>query len=125
MRNNNEIIGSKRVLMSAMGLITFASMGVFAAAKPKERVIKVIAKKFVFVPNVIEVKHGETVVLHLTAPEIPMGINFAEFGMRADILPGKVTMLRLTPDKVGSFTFLCDVFCGSGHEEMSGSLVVS
>jgi cytochrome c oxidase subunit 2 len=33
--------------------------------------------------------------------------------------------LQLTPDKSGTFTFLCDVFCGTGHEEMSGTLIVS
>lgn len=31
---------------------------------------------------------------------------------------------RLVPDKTGSFVFLCDVFCGIGHENMSGKLTV-
>lgn len=54
-----------------------------------------------------------------------MGANFADFKQRVDIMPGKVATLRLTLDQVGRYTFLCDVFCGSGHEEMSGTLVVS
>jgi len=29
------------------------------------------------------------------------------------------------PDKLGAFDFNCDVFCGSGHEEMAGRIVVS
>jgi cytochrome c oxidase subunit 2 len=33
--------------------------------------------------------------------------------------------LQRTPDKTGTFTFLCDVFCGSGHEDMSGTLIVT
>jgi heme/copper-type cytochrome/quinol oxidase subunit 2 len=33
--------------------------------------------------------------------------------------------LSFTPDKAGTFTFLCDVFCGDGHEGMSGRLVVT
>jgi len=32
--------------------------------------------------------------------------------------------LRFTPDKVGTFTFLCDIFCGDGHEGMSGTMKV-
>jgi cytochrome c oxidase subunit 2 len=32
--------------------------------------------------------------------------------------------VRLMPDKVGTFTFLCDVFCGSGHETMNGTITV-
>ncbi len=73
----------------------------------------------------IHVKQGETLTLRFTAPEVPMGFNLADFKLRADIMPGKVTSLELTPDKAGTFTFLRDVFCGSGHEEMSETLIVA
>ena len=53
-----------------------------------------------------------------------MGFSVPDFGVRADIIPGKVGRLRLTPDKTGTFVFLCDIFCGSGHETMSGTLTV-
>ena len=49
----------------------------------------------------------------------------AELGVRSDIVPGKVSRLRLTPDKAGSYAFNCDVFCGSGHEDMGGTLIVT
>ena len=116
---------NRRTLMSAAGALAISSVAARALAKPKERVIKVIAKKFVYVPNEIRVKQGETVVLQFTAPEVPMGFSLPDFAVRADIMPGKVTTLRLTPDKTGSFDFLCDVFCGSGHEDMNGKLIVS
>ncbi len=123
----------RRTLMNAAGALALSSVAALALAqssqksskKPKERVIKVIAKKFVFVPNEIRVKQGETVLLQFTAPEVPMGFSLPDFAVRADIMPGKVATLRLTPDKSGSFDFLCDVFCGSGHEEMNGKLIVS
>ena len=128
-----NIDSNRRTLMNAAGALALSSVAVLALAqsnpksnkKPKERVIKVIAKKFVFVPNEIRVKQGETVLLQFTAPEVPMGFSLPDFSVRADIMPGKVTTLRLTPDKSGSFDFLCDVFCGSGHEEMNGKLIVS
>ena len=128
-----NIDSNRRTLMNAAGALALSSVAVLALAqsnpksnkKPKERVIKVIAKKFVFVPNEIRVKQGETVLLQFTAPEVPMGFSLPDFAVRADIMPGKVTTLRLTPDKSGSFDFLCDVFCGSGHEEMNGKLIVS
>ena len=41
------------------------------------------------------------------------------------IIPGRTTRLPLTPDKAGTFTFLCDIFCGSGHETMNGTLTVT
>jgi cytochrome c oxidase subunit 2 len=48
-----------------------------------------------------------------------------ELKVRSDIVPGKVMRLALTPDRAGTFTFLCDVFCGDGHETMSGKIVVT
>jgi cytochrome c oxidase subunit II len=115
----------RRFLVGAASALALASLTALAATKKKERVIKVVAKKFKFVPEEIKVRRGETVVLHFTAPEVPMGANFADFKQRIDIMPGKVATLRLTPEQAGSFVFLCDVFCGTGHEEMSGTLVVS
>ena len=119
----------RRTLLGAAGALALSSVAVLAFAKPrpkpKERVIKVIAKKFEFVPREIRVKQGETVLLQFTAPEVPMGFSLPDFSLRADIMPGKIATLRLTADKTGSFDFLCDVFCGSGHEDMSGTLIVS
>src|SRR5450631_3848163 len=120
-----SVDSSRRALMGVAGVIVLSSMVVLASAKPKARVIKVVAKKFEFVPAEIHVKKGETVTLRFTAPEVPMGFNLDDFKLRTDIVPGKVVTLQLTPDKTGSFTFLCDVFCGAGHEEMSGTLIVS
>ena len=115
----------RRTLLGAAALVTLGSMTALAATKPKPRVIHVVARKFVFVPNEIRVKAGETVALHFTAPEVPMGFSLPDLALRADIVPGKVTTLNLRPDKAGSFAFLCDVFCGSGHEDMGGMLIVS
>jgi cytochrome c oxidase subunit 2 len=39
-------------------------------------------------------------------------------------VPGQETRVPLVPDKAGSFGFLCDVFCGDGHEDMEGTLVI-
>ena len=63
----------RRTLLGAAALVTLGSMTALAATKPKPRVIHVVARKFVFVPNEIRVKAGETVALHFTAPEVPMG----------------------------------------------------
>jgi len=115
----------RRAMIGAAGALALSSVAALALAAPKPRVIRIVAKKFVYVPNEIHVTQGETVVLQLTAPEVPMGFSLPDFNLRADVVPGKPASVQLTPDKAGSFTFLCDVFCGTGHEDMSGMLVVS
>ena len=116
---------TRRSLIAYASATLLAGISAFAIAKPRERVVKLVAKKFVWIPQKIKVKKGEALVLHITAPEVPMGINIPDFDRRADIVPGKVTMVKFTPDKVGSFTFVCDVFCGDGHEDMQGTLTVT
>lgn len=64
-------------------------------------------------------------ILEFTTLDVLMGFKVPDLGVRADIIPGKVTRVRLVPGKVGTFPFLCDIFCGSGHENMTGTIVVT
>ncbi len=91
---------------------------------PGEQVIKVSSHKFEFVPAAITLKKGVPVVFELTSTDVIMGFNVPDFKNRATIIPGVVTRIRIVPDKVGTFTFFCDIFCGAGHEEMSGLITV-
>ena len=98
---------NRRTPMSAAGALAMSSVAALAPAKPKERVIKINTKKFVYVPNEIRVKQGATVLLQFTAAEVPMGFSLPDFAVRADIMPGKVTTLRLTPHKTGRCAVRC------------------
>jgi len=102
-----------------------AAFGAAALAQPKERLIRISAKKFEFTPAEVALAKGEPVVFELTTEDVAMGFSLPEFKIRADIPPGMVTRVPFTPDRAGSFEFICDVFCGDGHEDMGGKLVVT
>jgi cytochrome c oxidase subunit 2 len=89
-----------------------------------EQLIHISASTFEFKPGEITVKKGVPVTLELVSQDRHHGFKLPEFHVRADIKPGVVEKLRFVPDKVGTFTFFCDVFCGDGHEDMSGTLKV-
>jgi cytochrome c oxidase subunit 2 len=112
-------------IATAVALLAAGSMAANVAAQPAEQVIKVSAKKFDYTPGEIKLKKGVPVVLEFTTQDVVMGFNVPDLGARADIIPGKVSRVRLVPDKVGTFEFHCDIFCGSGHEEMAGTIVVT
>ncbi|HEX5125966.1 MAG TPA: cupredoxin domain-containing protein [Rhodocyclaceae bacterium] len=112
-----------------LALMTGGSLGLgalsrFVKAQQTETVIPILAKKFTFVPNVITLQKDVPVVLALTSDEVLMGFVAADFKIRTDIVPGKSTELRFTPDRVGKFDFYCDVDCGIGHDDMEGSFIV-
>ena len=112
-------------VLTAAAVFGLASVVVYVAAQPAEQVIKVTAKRFDYTPAEIRLKRGVPVVLEFTSQDVVMGFNVPDLGTRTDIVPGTVTRVRFVPDKVGTFEFHCDIFCGSGHEEMSGTIIVT
>jgi cytochrome c oxidase subunit 2 len=115
----------RRNLLAGGAVLLAAGVGVSVKALAQDRVIPVVARKFVFLPNDIKLKKGETVVLEFTAPEVVMGFSLPDYKLRADIIPGQVSRVKFTADKAGTFPFLCDIFCGDGHEGMSGKITVT
>ena len=112
-------------MISAASLSVAGCGGVLLAQKEAERVVRIHTKKFAFVPAEITLKKDEPVVLELVADDVAMGLRSVELKLRADVVPGKVTRLAFTPREAGKFTFYCDVFCGDGHEDMDGHIVVT
>jgi cytochrome c oxidase subunit 2 len=89
------------------------------------RVVPVSAKKFAYDPDEIHLKVGESVVVELKSLDVVMGFNCPDFKVRSDLLPGRVSRVELKPDKAGTFPFFCDIFCGTGHEDMNGAFIVA
>jgi cytochrome c oxidase subunit 2 len=89
-----------------------------------EQVIKIVARRFSYTPNEIVLKKGQPAVLEFTSIDFVHGFKIPDLNIRADLPPGKVTRVHITPDKAGVYDFLCDNFCGAGHEEMNGRIIV-
>ena len=85
---------------------------------------KITAKQFQFDPATIEVNKGDKVRLLITSKDVPHGFSIAEYGINVRMDPGKTTTVEFTANKQGTFTSFCSVFCGSGHSNMKGKLIV-
>jgi cytochrome c oxidase subunit 2 len=114
------------LVVAAIGYFHQESMARPSVKDPQndEQVIRISAKTFEFQPSEITVKKGIPVTLELVSADRHHGFKLPAFQLRADIRPGSVEKIRFVPDRTGTFTFLCDVFCGDQHEEMSGTLTV-
>ncbi|SMF97990.1 cupredoxin domain-containing protein [Burkholderia singularis] len=115
---------ARRRWLAATGaaICALAALTVRAAGAP--RVIKVHARRFVFTPNRIALAPHEAVVFELTAEDTVMGFSIPQLGVRADVPPGAVVRLAAQAGERGTIDFLCDIFCGAGHETMNGVIVV-
>jgi cytochrome c oxidase subunit 2 len=87
--------------------------------------VALTASKYEFSRTEIKARKGQPVTFSLSTSDFPHGFSLPDFGVRADLVPGKTIEVTFTPDKVGRFVFLCDNFCGDEHDRMTGFLVVS
>ncbi|MBI1970529.1 cupredoxin domain-containing protein [Candidatus Woesearchaeota archaeon] len=90
--------------------------------------IDAVARNYEFVPDVIRVKQGDTVVLHMTAEDDGAGsghgVSIPALGVDITLRKGKTEDIMFVAKYKGEFPFSCSVFCGSGHGSMKGKLIV-
>jgi cytochrome c oxidase subunit II len=113
----------------AVTAATFGVAGYFAAAIANgaagpER-ISLNARKFEYSASEIRLKRGKSVTFVLSASDFVHGFNVPDFNVRADLIPGKTVEVTFTPNRAGKFAFVCDNFCGEGHDRMTGFLIVT
>jgi cytochrome c oxidase subunit 2 len=87
--------------------------------------ISITAKNWEFLPSTVTVKKGQKVTLQVSSTDVTHGIAIPDFGVSANLAPGKTTTLSFVADKAGTFSFYCSVYCGSGHKGMKGTLIVT
>jgi len=94
-----------------------------AEAAPQK--IQIVAERFHFTPAEVTVKEGVPVTIALTSKDAAHGLKFKDFNVVLDVKKGETKEITFTPDKTGTFTAQCSVFCGSGHGAMKLSLRVT
>ena len=106
----------------ALALIVFPY---HTGAQTGPKTIAITAHRFAFEPNQITLKKGEPVVLQLTTGDVTHGFYLKPLKIDEIIEPGKTTEVKLTPQVAGTFTTICDHFCGSNHGNMKMTIVVT
>ena len=82
------------------------------------------AKQFTFEPATITVKQGDRVRIKIKSVDVAHSIAIPDFNINVDLAPDKEETVEFVADKPGTYTFFCSVFCGAGHPDMKGKLVV-
>ena len=112
------------VLIALCMLIVSAGLAAAADQAGPEQVIKITAKKFEYSPNEIRIKTGVPVVFEFTSLDRIHGFSVPDLGgIRLTIEPGKVNRITILAPKAGTYEFHCDLFCGDGHEGMTGKII--
>lgn len=76
-------------------------------------------------PEYITVNKGDTVQLRITGHDVVHGFAIGGLGIDVGpIIPGEVATVEFVADKVGRFTYYCNVWCDPYHYRMRGTLEV-
>jgi len=124
MKNRNYAVW---LINATLGVALLVSMSAALLAKPKdagERIVAIKVKRFEYSPKEVTLKKGVPVTLQLSSLDVPHGFNLPDLNVRADVIPGKPAKVRIVPQQTGRFVFHCDIFCGTGHEELEGAIIV-
>ena len=119
--------GLKWYRAMGVGLIMVLAMSgalrkAHAAGEP--RVVELTAKRFAFTPDKITLKKGETVTLRLHSEDVTHGFFMRKLKIDTEVEAGKTTDVTITPETAGSYTTICDHFCGANHGNMKMTIVV-
>lgn len=111
--------------MRALRQLAFALLlAAPSAAGDDVRVIEITARRFEYEPSHLVLKRGVPVILRFHTADRRHGFKAPGLGLKAEINPGAPVDVRFTPETSGTFPFACHLFCGSGHDDMSGEIVV-
>ena len=123
------MLGTRNTVVARLaGLAVVLSGAAWAAGTTGQdapREIDVVVRRYAFEPARIEVAVGERVRLRVVSADGPHGVEIKQFDVKKEIPRGtKPVVIEFTATEAGEFPILCSEYCGDGHENMKGQLVV-
>lgn len=96
-----------------------------AAQTEEPRIVEVTARRFAFDPSQIEAAVGERLQLVIRSADGVHGVEIKKLKIKKEIpRGGEPVTIDFTATTEGSFPILCSEYCGNGHDDMAGLLIV-
>lgn len=103
----------------------FAEPGLRELAPGKyEAYILAQASPWKFSPAEIRVPVGSTVTFYITSADVQHGFDLYNTNINMMALPGQISKLTVTFDTPGEYPYVCHEYCGVGHQNMYGKIIV-
>ncbi len=97
--------------------------GVAVVAPPAGADIFMRGVQFAWEP-ILKLKVNKTYRLHLSSVDVNHGFSITPLNTNFMAIPGWDFVLTVTPTTTGTFIVQCNEFCGAGHHEMVGKIIV-
>lgn len=87
--------------------------------------VTMVAARYGFFPPVIEVPVDTQVKFRIASADVLHGVHVPFTNAATMIVPGYVSEFTTTFPKTGKYSFLCNEYCGLGHDSMWSRLIVA
>jgi cytochrome c oxidase subunit 2 len=74
--------------------------------------------------NEIHLPRGRPIKLTGTSEDVIHDIGIPAFRFKIDVVPGRYVQGWVTPTQTGTYHLFCDQYCGMGHSQMVGKVIV-
>jgi cytochrome c oxidase subunit 2 len=71
-----------------------------------------------FITTQLYLKKDQPVYFRICSRDVIHSFWVPEFRLKSDAVPGMLTHIRVTPNKLGNYTVVCAELCGLGHSTM-------
>lgn len=87
---------------------------------PGEYEAYVVSRQYSFEPRELEIPVGSTVTIYVVSEDVQHGFKINDTNVNMMVVPGQVSRLTYTFDRLGEFPYICTEYCGLGHAAMYG-----
>jgi cytochrome c oxidase subunit 2 len=124
------------VLIVALCTYAYTVLRSNEGSKPNTMLVNVTERQFAFqfsypqasgktvVSPVLYLPKGRPVLFKLRAYDVVHSFFVPEFSVKLDAVPGIITQLRVTPNRLGTYPAECTELCGAGHSLMRATVRV-
>ena len=96
------------------------------APAPRAVTVEMTARRFVFLPEHVDVMEGDEVTINVHSADGTHGIEIGKLKLKKTIpRGGEVVTLAFTAPAPGRYVITCSEYCGRGHDDMKSVLVVA
>lgn len=129
------------ILMVALGILSYIVMPeYYLADAASQATVEAIGHRFYYefrypglkgpVNGELHLPIGKLVTIDLTSAEtdpsqaVIHSFWAPEFRVKQDLIPGMVVPIHFKPTRIGTYRIICTEFCGLGHSDMVGKVIV-
>ncbi len=84
----------------------------------------VIARTFIYQPDLIEVPANSEVTFYVTSADVIHSFSVVGTNLNTMVIPGEVSTMTAEFDEPEEYGIICNEYCGTGHHDMEAQLHV-